>query len=153
MEKIKNLLKFNLIFSQFTNGASSAEEVLITSSPDYIFEKFKNFLGFEPVYKEIELTVKEQDFLIEYNKIWNNIEYKNILIYLINTSNLNIKNLYYSFEKYIGDFDMITSKTTNGLHDKIEKDLLTVIMLDNRKYIEVISRDIKINSLLKNKIN
>jgi hypothetical protein len=48
---------------------------------------------------------------------------------------------------------MITSKTTNGLHDKIKKDLLTVIMLDNRKYIEVISRDIKINSLLKNKIN
>jgi hypothetical protein len=41
----------------------------------------------------------------------------------------------------------------NGLHDKIKKDLLTVIMLDNRKYIEVISRDIKINSLLKNKIN
>lgn len=153
MEKIKNLLKFNLVFSKFTNGSISAENVLLKSSPDYIIEKFKNFLGFDPIYKEIELTLDEQDFLIEYNKIWNNIEHKNILIYLINTGNLNVKTIYANFEKYIGDFDMITSNTTKGLHHKIEKDILDIIVFDNSKYFEMMSRDIKLNSLLKNKIN
>lgn len=151
MEKFKNLLKFNLIFSRFTNGATT-EDILLNSSPDYIIEKFKQFLGIDPMYKEIELNVNDEDFLIEYNKIWNNIEHKNILVYLLNTDGLNIKILYNNFEKYIGDFDMITSKTTKGLHKKIEKTLLASIISNNKKQIEIISRDLKINNILKDKI-
>lgn len=153
MEKIKNILKFNLVFSRFTNGVETAESVLLKSSPDYIIEKFKNFLGFEPIYKEIELTLEEKDFLIEYSKIWNNIDHKNILIYLLKTGNLNVKTLFDNFEKYIGDFDMITSKVTKGLHQKIESDLLDIILFDNRRYFEMMNRNIKLNSLLKNKID
>jgi len=151
MEKFKNLLKFNLVFSKFTN-ANITEDILLNSSPDYIIEKFKQFLGIDPVYKEIELNFNDKDFLIEYNKIWNNIEHKNILIYLLNTDGLNIKILYNNFEKYIGDFDMITSKITKGLHHKLEKYLLASIISNNKKQINIINRDIKINSVLKHKI-
>ena len=65
LNKIMNLIRFNVNFTQFENSMK-----LEIQSPDYILEKYNHWIGFAPtVEHKIYTTDEMTDFLNKYWKI------------------------------------------------------------------------------------
>jgi hypothetical protein len=148
MNKIENLIKFNINFSKFIDNNK-----LTNFDPDYIIEKYEHWIGFEPtvdhkLYTKDDMT----DFFNKYWKIWRpqpnhlNKKLKNILMYLIEAEGLNFRKMAIKFEEYIGPLDMISSDPKVGLHRGLDN--FTKQIIDgNKSNIEPVLRDLILKNL------
>jgi hypothetical protein len=150
--QIVNLTKFNVNFSKFVDSCD-----LLKQSPDYILEKYRHWIGFEPtivhkIYTPDDMT----DFFNKYWKMWRpstddiNNKLKNILMYLYSTQNLNILQMSEKFEEYIGPMSMISdTPDKKGLHQKTNDFVGIVLYLEkNKNNLKVVLRNMKIESII-----
>ena len=64
--QIVNLTKFNVNFSKFVDSCD-----LLKQSPDYILEKYRHWIGFEPtIVHKIYTSDDMTDFFNKYWKMW-----------------------------------------------------------------------------------
>jgi hypothetical protein len=147
--QIVNLTKFNVNFSKFVDSCD-----LLKQSPDYILEKYRHWIGFEPTI-ECKLYTPDDmsDFFLKYWKRWGIFEeykLKNILMYLYSTQNLNILQMSDKFEEYIGPMSMISdTPDKKGLHQKTNDFVGTVLDLEkNKNNLKVVLRNMKIESII-----
>ncbi len=152
LERIHNLLCFNSIFSRRVMGNS-----LISTSPDYIMEKYFYWIGIEP---KVEISVNHhfRIFLEEYRIKWSPdiIGFENVLLYLWETCSVSdIRVSFNKFEKWIGPLSEIcpmTKKeicpmTKKGVHPVLYKELTSVWIDSNDEVITEILRDMTITKL------
>ena len=145
--QIVNLTKFNVNFSKFVDHCD-----LLKQSPDYILEKYRHWIGFEPtVVHKIYTPDDMTDFFLKYWKRWGifeEYELKNILIYLYSTQNLNIVLMSEKFEEYIGPMSMISdTPDKRGLHH-VTHNFVDQVLEKNKDNIKVVLRNMKIESII-----
>ena len=122
---------------------------LISTSPDYIMEKYFYWIGIEP---KVEVLVS-QDFIIfleEYRKKWSPdiIGFENVLLYLWETCSVSdIRVFFNKFEKWIGPLSEICPMTKKGVHPVLYKELTSVWIDSNDEVITEILRDMTITNL------
>lgn len=149
--QIVNLVKFNANFSKFVHNND-----LLSQSPDYILEKYGRFIGFQPTVEHKMYTPDDMtDFFNKYWKIWrptwtilSNKKFKNILMYLYSTQNMNLLTMSQKFEEYIGSMTMISD-----YHDKVAlhylmNEFVDEVLEKNADNIKVVLRDMKIKTIL-----
>lgn len=157
--KIVNLVKFNVNFSQFIHN-----NALLNHDPSYILEKYYHWIGFEPtvefkVYTPDDMT----DFFLNYGKRWATYDMyckvepsiskrksgvKNILMYLYSTQNMNLITMVDKFEEYIGPVNMISDvPDKRGLHHITEK-FVGEVLEKNEDNVKVVLRDMKISNII-----
>lgn len=147
--QITNLIKFNVNFSKFIRGNDT-----LSQSPDYILEKYNHWIGFEPTVEHKMYTPDDMtDFFNKYWKIWRpdtkdiNKKFKNILMYLYSTQNMNLLTMVDKFEEYIGPVSMISSVDKKGLHH-ITENFVDDVLEKNKDNIKVVLRNMKIESII-----
>lgn len=145
--QIVNLTKFNVNFSKFVDYCD-----LLKQSPDYILEKYRHWIGFEPtVVHKIYTPDDMTDFFLKYWKRWGifeEYELKNILIYLYSTQNLNIVLMSEKFEECIGPMSMISdTPDKRGLHH-VTHNFVDQVLEKNKDNIKVVLRNMKIESII-----
>lgn len=145
--QIVNLTKFNVNFSKFVDHCD-----LLKQSPDYILEKYRHWIGFEPtVVHKIYTPDDMTDFFLKYWKRWGifeEYELKNILIYLYSTQNLNIVLMSEKFEECIGPMSMISdTPDKRGLHH-VTHNFVDQVLEKNKDNIKVVLRNMKIESII-----
>lgn len=152
--QIVNLVKFNVNFSKYLDGNDP-----LSQSPDYIIEKYYHWIGFTPMVKEEALDGTRifawTEFFNKYCKVWRpyakNIDnkFKNILMYLYSTQNLQVITMSEKFEEYIGTMSMISDEPNKrGLHPLNDK-FVDEILEGNKKNIKVVLRNMKIDNLMR----
>jgi len=150
VNKIINLVKFNVNFSKFVDNCD-----ITNQSPDYILEKYNHWIGFSPTVEHKTYTPDSMsDFFNKYWKMWRpgtdaiNSKLKNILMYLYSTQNMNLLEMSQKFEEYIGPMSMISDiPDKKGLHHRLE-DFVDEVMKKNNDNIKIVLRDLRINSIL-----
>ena len=152
LEKIHNLYCFNCNLSKYVYN-----EELWKQSPDYIFEKFNDWIGFQPIVTDLLYTPDDlSTFMTKYFSIWRkgsndykeSINLQRILIYLKLTENrLDLMEMVYYFEKYIGHLSNISSEVKKGLHPNLYEFVGTVLD-KNDDNITKILRDLKLGQLV-----
>lgn len=147
--RIVNLIKFNVNFSKFVRGNDP-----LSQSPDYIIEKYEHWIGFSPSVDHVLYTPYNMvDFFNQYWKIWRpdtkciNNKFKNILMYLYSTQDMNLMNMVQKFEEYIGSLNMISDSDKGGLHP-LMNDFVDEVIDKNKENIKIVLRDMKINSIM-----
>jgi hypothetical protein len=145
--QIVNLTKFNVNFSKFVDSCD-----LLKQSPDYILEKYRHWIGFEPtivhkIYTPDDMT----DFFNKYWKRWGifeEYELKNILMYLHSTQNLSLLTMVEKFEEYIGPMSMISdTPDKKGLHHRTER-FVNEVLEKNKDNVKIVLRNMKIESII-----
>lgn len=139
MNKIVNLYSFSFLFSNLILGNN-----IFRHSPDYIKEKYDHFIGFEPVSNQ-KLSDSDKITLEKYN--WSNKEIVSKQILYLNNKTLNLNNMVYFFEKYIGPISMICDERKYGLHKQLEHKLEEIIEI-NSNQVKIVLRDLRIRSIL-----
>jgi hypothetical protein len=155
--QVDNIIHFSFHFHQ--SMGCKIEEF----SPDYIEEKFKYYFGIKPrkiTDSEIKILDYYKEFT-EWKRSWRT-EYTDHLFFIfkINTKGLTIRyekvenawkplELVSLFEEYIGDPNMITDWSYNGLHQLVKNEVdewlsNDVIANDYR----ILMRDVKIDNIL-----
>lgn len=148
--QIVNLTKFNVNFSKFVDHCD-----LLKQSPDYILEKYRHWIGFEPTVEHKLYTPDDMtDFFNKYWKMWRpstediNKKLKNILMYLHSTQNLNIVLMSEKFEEYIGPMSIISdTPDKRGLHH-VTHNFVDQVLEKNKDNIKVVLRDMKIGNII-----
>lgn len=148
--QIVNLIKFNVNFSKFVKGNDP-----LSQSPDYILEKYNHWIGFEPTVEHKMYTPDDMtDFFNKYWKIWRpdtkniNKKFKNILMYLCSTQNMNLLTMSNKFEEYIGPMNMISDyPDKKGLHHLMDK-FVDEVLEKNGDNVKVVLRDMKIGNII-----
>jgi hypothetical protein len=145
--QIVNLTKFNVNFSKYVDSCD-----LLKQSPDYILEKYRHWIGFEPTVVHKMYTPDDMtDFFLKYWKRWGifeEYELKNILMYLYSTQNLSILLMSEKFEEYIGPMNMISdTPDKKGLHHLTEK-FVSQVLEKNENNVKVVLRDMKIGNII-----
>jgi len=148
--QIVNLIKFNVNFSKFVKGNDP-----LSQSPDYILEKYNHWIGFEPMVEHKMYTPDEMtDFFNKYWKVWRpdtkniNKKFKNILMYLCSTQNMNLLTMSNKFEEYIGPMNMISDyPDKKGLHHLMDK-FVDEVLEKNKDNVKVVLRDMKIGNII-----
>jgi hypothetical protein len=140
LNKIYNLFKFNLIFSEII-----LDNELYKHSPDYILDKYNRYIGFEPKSNFIELD-SDKSLTSSYEKIWKSDLVKRQILYL-SKSGLNLLNMFDVFEKYIGPISSIKEVEEAGLHHNLELELNKILNV-NSNNIKIILRQLKLNELV-----
>lgn len=141
--KYMNLIRFNTNLSHHADVGN-----LETQSPDYILEKYDHWIGFEPNSNWSGYTPDNcQIFLLKYSKRWGKPTPKlhRILIYLYLTKSMKLLQMVELFETYIGKFSFISNEPKGRLHELLELDFIPKIIEMNKKNIQIIIRDEKIN--------
>ena len=149
--QIVNLMKFNVNFSKYVDNNDP-----LSQSPDYIIEKYNHWIGFEPTVEHKLYTPDDMtDFFNKYWKVWRpdtksiDSKFKNILMYLYCTQNLNVITMSQKFEEYIGQMSMISDVPDKpGLHHTTNK-FVDEILEGNKNNIKVVIRDMKIDNIVR----
>jgi hypothetical protein len=140
LNKIYNLFKFNLIFSEII-----IDNELYKHSPDYILEKYNRYIGFEPNSNFIESDI-DKLVISTYEKIWKSDLVKRQILYLSKGS-LNLLEMVDNFERYIGPVSSIKEVEEMGLHRNLELELNKILNV-NSNNIKIILRQLKLNELV-----
>ena len=149
--QVVNLIKFNVNFSKFVRGNDP-----LSQSPDYILEKYYHWIEFEPTVEHKTYTPDDMtDFFNKYWKIWrptwtilSNKKFKNILMYLYSTQDMNLLTMVEKFEEYIGPMNMISDyPDKRGLHHLMGK-FVDEVLEKNKDNVKVVLRDMKIKTIL-----
>jgi hypothetical protein len=145
--QIVNLTKFNVNFSKFVDSCD-----LLKQSPDYILEKYRHWIGFEPTIVHKIYTADDMtDFFNKYWKRWGifeEYELKNILMYLHSTQNLSLLKMVEKFEEYIGPLSMISdTPDKKGLHHRTER-FVNEVLEKNKDNVKIVLRNMKIESII-----
>jgi len=145
--QIVNLTKFNVNFSKFVDSCD-----LLKQSPDYILEKYRHWIGFEPTIVHKIYTADDMtDFFNKYWKRWGifeEYELKNILMYLYSTQNLSLLTMVEKFEEYIGPMSMISdTPDKKGLHHRTER-FVNEVLEKNKDNVKIVLRNMKIESII-----
>jgi hypothetical protein len=148
--QIVNLTKFNVNFSKFVDSCD-----LLKQSPDYILEKYRHWIGFEPtILHKIYTSDDMTDFFNKYWKMWRpstddiNNKLKNILMYLYSTQNLSLLTMVEKFEEYIGPMSMISdTPDKKGLHHRTER-FVNEVLEKNKDNVKIVLRNMKIESII-----
>lgn len=144
--RLLNLIKFNANFSTYIDNNS-----LLKHSPDYILEKYNHWIGFNPTINGPLYTPdKISDFMLNYANRWGD-SYKiakRQLFYLKLTENFTILKMVNTFEKYIGSILDISNREKRGLHHNVESSFIPTILALNEEDIKIVSRDMKISSII-----
>jgi hypothetical protein len=140
LNKIYNLFKFNLIFSEII-----IDNELYKHSPDYILEKYNRYIGFEPNSNFIESDI-DKLVISTYEKIWKSDLVKRQILYLSKGS-LNLLEMVDNFERYIGPVSSIKEVEEMGLHHNLELELDKILDL-NSKNIKILLRQLRLSELV-----
>ena len=164
LERIHNLFCFNSNFSTYVHG-----EKLERQSPDYIMEKYYHWIGFRPCIDGLLYTPDElSTFMTKYFNIWGGSsnpwlwqtnlrkgiqfsfeDFQRVMIYLkLTERKLDLMEMVFFFEKYIGPISMISPETKKGLHEILYRDLTAPTIKRNDDNITIVLRDMKIKQLI-----
>lgn len=132
--------------------------ILLSQSPDYIMEKFNHWIVGNKHWEFRKINIDkisddDSDFLHDYWQIWklfrnDNIHINQILLYLLNTENMNILNCVDKFEKLIGNIEDINDIKQFGLHEIVIQDAYPIVLEKNKIGIKLVTRDLKLKSLI-----
>jgi len=140
LERLVNLISFIYIFYV---------ESLLKSSPDYILEKWKWFIG--NIVLDKNLPIEDSESYIKYKKTWNikdDDKIKGIFYFLSSCMNtLHLKNMINAYINFGGDLNKISSKKKKGLHPNLNRYVLLEIVDANADIIKAFVRQMKINEL------
>ena len=146
--KIRNVLRFSLLFS--AHGGSPINMHL----PDYVLEKYKLLIGFNPIYDGKFPEVYQKSVLENINEYidrWGidslNKIYPQILFISSVNSDFSFPNILINFEYFIGDIKNVSDVNYN-LHNTLEN-FISKYMSENKEDITKLKRDLKISDIVK----
>jgi len=137
LERLVNLISLISIF---------LTEPLLKSSPDYILEKWKWFIG--DIVLDKNLPTEDSESYIKYKKTWNiqDDNIKGIFYFLSSCVKISLQKMINAFINFGGDLNKISSIKKRGLHPNLYRYVLDVFD-SNPDVIKAFVRQMKINDL------
>ena len=154
--QVRNLYCFFYMYCGIVHGSD-----LVTTSPDYLMEKYQSFIGIPLIDDDgrdydmelFALETKSDTYLKWYNTWIKNGKSpipSKLMCFMVDTyddgKSAYFKYLLESFEKYIGDFSLISDKV-NPIHPVLE-DSIKQMIEENILFTKEDLRDLKLRNII-----
>lgn len=144
LRRLTNLYSFLVIYIYQDN--------LMTTSPDYLIEKWQHWIGKDVELKQNVLQPGDIIKFADYRKTWslNTDEeillVKEIFYFIYSIEEIDLRNIIYLFRYFGGDLMKISSEKKTGLHP-LTHQRVQKWMNNDVEIIKIFLRDMKIDSL------